>query len=377
MEFSGCSSLTKITFPGGLETIANAFESCESLTDVYFGGTEEEWSAVSIMNTYNEALFNAKMHFIPKDVTRLYGKGRYETSFLMADELKEELGVDKFDSVIVACGTNFADALGGSYLAAEKKAPILLTGSTDKRINAVISYVKANLKSNGTVYILGGESAVSPKIDSGLASFNVKRLAGTDRYGTNVEILKEAGVPSGSEIIVATGKDYADSLSASSVGKPLLLVKSKLTKDQTAFLGKLNNVSFTIIGGESAVTEDTEKALTSYGKMNPRLAGKNRFDTSVQVAEKYFDDPDAITLVYSHDFPDGLSAGAYASVKGSPVILTRTTSIGRGAEAYIKGLSYVRESYTIGGPNQISDEAAVTLFDLMDTEYIDTVYRVE
>ena len=49
-----------------------------------------------------------------------------------ADELKAVLGVEKFDAVILATGKNFADALGGGYLAARKSAPILLTKESQK-----------------------------------------------------------------------------------------------------------------------------------------------------------------------------------------------------------------------------------------------------
>ena len=41
-------------------------------------------------------------------------------------ELKEVLGVEKFETIIIASGANFADALAGSYLATVKSAPILL-----------------------------------------------------------------------------------------------------------------------------------------------------------------------------------------------------------------------------------------------------------
>ncbi|MBQ8857739.1 MAG: discoidin domain-containing protein, partial [Lachnospiraceae bacterium] len=46
-----------------------------------------------------------------EEVIRLSGTTRYETGYKVADALKEELGVDKFDAVVVATGKNFADAL--------------------------------------------------------------------------------------------------------------------------------------------------------------------------------------------------------------------------------------------------------------------------
>ena len=62
--------------------------------------------------------------------------------FWKADTLKDELGVSKFQNVIVASGTGFADALAGSYLAAQKNAPILLVRGAN--VNDVKNYIKYN-----------------------------------------------------------------------------------------------------------------------------------------------------------------------------------------------------------------------------------------
>ena len=62
-------------------------------------------------------------------VYRVFGANRYETSKGIADMLAEVNGAAKFTSVIVASGTNFPDALAGSYLAAVTGAPILLTAA--------------------------------------------------------------------------------------------------------------------------------------------------------------------------------------------------------------------------------------------------------
>ena len=335
---------------------------------------ESEWLPVPPPQTeVNIAMMPLEMPET-KVVTRLYGKGRYETSFLMADQLKEAMGVDKFESIVIACGTDFADALAGSYLAAEKNAPILLVGKSEKRINTVTDYVKKNLSANGTVYILGGTAAIPEDMDKALSGIKVERLAGAERYETNTLILKAGGVKDGDEIFVCTGKAYADSLSVSSVGKPILLVKSKLTTAQINLLKSLKNLKFTIIGGDSAVSQDIENALKPYGTIKERLSGKNRFDTSVQVAEKYFDQPDTVTLVYSHDFPDGLSAGPYAYYKKSPTVLARTKTTGD-AKAYVETLENLKTGYVIGGEGLISDEAIMTIFGVEDASKIISIYR--
>ena len=77
------------------------------------------------------------------DAKRIFGDNRYDTAFKVADELKATLGVDKFENVIVASGTGFADALAGSYLAANKSAPIIMTNG--KNVKDVHNYIKNNL----------------------------------------------------------------------------------------------------------------------------------------------------------------------------------------------------------------------------------------
>jgi len=47
--FSGCKNLLKITMTKEIKTIgAKAFDKCESLTDIYYLGTEEDFSCISI-----------------------------------------------------------------------------------------------------------------------------------------------------------------------------------------------------------------------------------------------------------------------------------------------------------------------------------------
>ena len=61
-EFSGCRSLSSVVIPAGVTSIGSyAFEHCSSLTDVYFGGTEEDWAAISVGSS-NEYLFEATIH---------------------------------------------------------------------------------------------------------------------------------------------------------------------------------------------------------------------------------------------------------------------------------------------------------------------------
>ncbi|MBR6554662.1 MAG: cell wall-binding repeat-containing protein, partial [Clostridia bacterium] len=294
----------------------------------------------------------------------VYGSNRFDTAFGAADLLKETLGVDKFDNVIVACGTNFADALAGSYLGKVKNAPILLV--QPNVVPTVRAYIEENLKPGGTVYLLGGETIVPGSVSEGLTQFITKRLWGANRYETNLAILKEAGV-TGGEILVCTGYGFADSLSASAVGKPILLVDKRLDAKQMEYLSGLKNDSYVIVGGVGAVNETVEASLKGYGKVE-RLAGANRFTTSVMVAERFFDDPTTAVVAYANNFPDGLCGGPLAAAMGGPLLLTANNDARITAEYTAK--YGIQDGVVLGGPGLISDAAVRKVFAMRDSDDI-------
>ena len=295
-------------------------------------------------------------------VIRLAGANRYATAFAVADELKARFGVEKFESVVVAYGQNFPDALTGSYLAAVKSAPILLTDSTLTVQAEVGQYILQNVEAGGTVYILGGSSAVSEEFEVAmrLARYNVVRLKGAGRYETNLAILEEAGVNKTDEILIATGTNYADSLSASATGLPMLLVSDKLTDAQKSFLYGTSR-KFVILGGTGAVSAEIEAELASIGTVT-RVKGSSRYGTSVAIAERYFTNPEAAVLAYAQGFPDGLCGGPLAISMGAPLILTSNDAY-QIADAYVSGIS---TGAVTGGTSRISDDVVREIFDLSD-----------
>ena len=297
-------------------------------------------------------------------VIRIAGDDRIATSLMLAAQLKEVLRVEKFDAVVVASALNFPDALTGSYLAAEKNAPILLTyPAAHAKIRA---YIQENLKPGGMVYILGGEGAVSADFANGLGSFNIKRLAGSDRFGTNLEIMKEAGNYSGKPVLIATAVNFADSLSASAVGLPMVLVYGSLREDQKEFLATTSK-NFIIIGGEAAVSKSLENELAAIGSVT-RVAGSSRYETSVLVAERFVQNPDAVILAYAKNFPDGLCGGPLAYALGAPLILTDSGAPGT-ADGYVRNIT---SGIVVGGAGLISDAATRDIFDLAANAHIST-----
>lgn len=295
------------------------------------------------------------------EIIRLAGSNRYDTAIAAADHLKLLSGSDTFDKIIVASGADFPDALSASYLAYKKDAPILLVGKDSGSIKKVTDYINANLSEGGTVYVVGGTGAVSEAVDDAVEG-TVERLAGSNRFLTNIEVLKEAGVD-GEELLIASGMDYADALSASAAGRPILLVASALTPDQKAYL-EANKESFGenayIIGGTAAVSAAVESGVTEYVGAPERLAGANRYATSEVVAKEFFPGRlDNLVIASGMTFPDGLSGGPVAVAYNAPLVLVANGRVDHATQIFTQKKAHTL--IVMGGTGAVSKAIAETI----------------
>ena len=330
------------------------------------------------IRTYNcQACRETRTEEIPYEgaeessVERIAGDNRVATALAVATELKEVLGVDKFDAIIIAAGgtskdtKKFADALSGSYLASVKKAPILLYTS-GHLAEENLAFIKENLSKNGTIYLLGGEAAVPASVADAVEGYKVERLYGNDRYETNRAILNEAGMANAKEILIATGTNFADCLSASATGLPIMLVKgtnTELNAQQIEFLNGLKDKKFTILGGEAAVSAELEAAIEAVvGADVERIKGEKREETSTLIAKKYFATADYALIAYSKNYPDGLAGGVLANALGAPLLLSNAGNE-KYASAYIEEIG-IEGGYILGGTAAVTDDTAKIIFDL-------------
>ena len=133
----------------------------------------------------------------------------------------------------------------------------------------------------------------------------------------------------------------------------------KLYGKQPGFLASLKNCTFTVVGGESAVSAKLAEAISTYGEVT-RLAGANRFETSVLVAQKYFENPETAVLAYAWNYPDGLCGGSLAFSLKAPLILTMTKYEAKAAE-YVKSEG-IEVGLVLGGDTLISEDAVRAIF---------------
>lgn len=310
-------------------------------------------AAIQRTKEARENLEKAQANFDANKQIRLAGSDRYETAYAVAEQMKLNKDESKFKNVVVASGDNYPDALSGNYLAFTKNAPMLLTNQYE--VDNTAEYIKNSIEPNGTVYILGQTSAVPASLEQKLQGINIKRIGGSDRFETNLLILKEARVH-GEELIVCSGLNFPDAVSASAANRPILLADDKLSASQKNYLSTIDPLKVYFIGGDKAVPKAVRDEFTGN---TVRLAGSDRFETSRLIAENLFPShQDRVILASGLNFPDALVGGAFNQDTRVPVLLVGPDF----ADAY-NAKKFVSENGTkslilLGGKLSISDEIA-------------------
>ncbi|MBR0229779.1 MAG: cell wall-binding repeat-containing protein, partial [Erysipelotrichaceae bacterium] len=298
------------------------------------------------------------------DITRLYGDNRYRTSLKAADTLKQLRGIEKFEKIILADGNKFPDALCSGFLAQNLEAPIILINDANSKM--VTDYINDNLTEEGSIIVLGGENAISSSILSRLNN-DYSRVYGNNRYETNLEILNYLDAEFDT-LLVCSGNNYPDSLSASALNVPIMLVNNSLQNNQLEFLAENEFSRIYIIGGTSAVNSRIESELEKYAEVK-RISGANRYQTSRMVAEEFFEDPDTALISYALNFPDGLCGGPLAGVLNAPVLLTADGNTYE-VRQYFSRHPYPDKLYILGGSALISDSSVTGLFDTFTRQQV-------
>ncbi|AGA70618.1 putative glycosyl hydrolase [Desulfitobacterium dichloroeliminans LMG P-21439] len=250
---------------------------------------------------------------------RLAGTSRYDTAIQVSQG-----GWNYAESVVLARGDDFPDALAGVVLTKSVNAPLLLT-ETKQLTTGVLDEIQRLGAS--TVYILGSRGAVSEEVENALINegLQVERLEGTDRYITASEIAKVA-VPQTEKAFLALGTDFPDALSISSYaaaqGIPLLLTEKKKVPEVTLeTLQSLGVKEVTLIGGEGVILPEVKVQLEELGFGVDRLAGTDRYGTNLEILNGLSFNNEAIYVATGTKFPDALAGAALAAKNNNPIVL--------------------------------------------------------
>ena len=198
------------------------------------------------------------------------------------------------------------------------------------------------------------------------------RIKGANRYATSVEVAKEAFPEYKGEngLILASGDVYADALVANGLvglkNAPLVLNSvSKLDPTVKAYIKDLKAKDLekvTIVGGNGSVSGLVQKELEELGLTTERIAGTNRYETSVKVLQHFYkaSDKEALTDVFltsGENFADALVASVPSALYARPILLTAKDNLPKVVKDAIENKDYgINKVTVVGGTGSVSDK---------------------
>lgn len=257
----------------------------------------------------------------PVVVDRIRGANRYETSA----EIVSAYG--DVDTLFLASGQAFPDALSGGAPAIRDDQPVLLTRTA--RLEEVTAEA-LTAAAPEQIIVLGGRSAVSDAVVEDVESLTgaqITRVSGANRYATAAEVAGQLFEPADVDTVyVASGEDYADALAGAPLagrdGDPILLVRADSAPEPTLqALEGLAPERIVVLGGTNRIGDPVLAQLEPYADSVERLSGPTRYDTAALIAAE-FEPTGAEFLASGLAFPDALSGAALVGRLGGPLLLT-------------------------------------------------------
>lgn len=283
-------------------------------------------------------------------IIRLAGDDRYAASSAIAQQWGQS------DYAVLACGSDFPDALSAAPLAKKYNAPILLTTTNNLPDTTKQTLTGLNVKN---VFIIGGTGIISANVENQLNSMHIQtvRIYGEDRYDTSVKIAKQLDTPT--QLVVCTGNNFSDALSMAPIAAikqlPIVLVPKNFLPDSTReYISSLNGVIKTYVIGDSSIISDS---IVDQLPNAERITGSNKYSRNVAINQK-FDSTlgkDKVCLATGEDFADALTGAVFAAEMSAPIILVRGVTPNETRSYYWAGLSDINTIYVLGSPDNISD----------------------
>lgn len=278
---------------------------------------------------------------------RLYDADRYGTALAIS---RATFGADSCDTVVLATGQDFPDALSASALAGTLGSPVLLTRTASLPAGLIAEIERLGA---ATVEIIGGTGAVGPEVEAALraAGFAVDRTYGIDRYATSAavahRVVEETGQTEGLTAFLVNGRDFADANAVSpyaySQGFPVLLTETTSLPIATGDVAEEIGVTHVVIGGGTGVVTSAVAsqilALESV-TTTKRLGGADRHATAALVAgyavDMFWGDNAVVGIATGREFADALGGGAAIGAQGGVLLTTEVTVLPGATQTYLQ-----------------------------------------
>jgi len=312
---------------------------------------------------------------------RFAGIDRYDTARLIATDETPFAADFGSESVILARGDAFPDALAGSLLGGAERAPIVLTPSDtsldDGQLNPDTQAVLDAYENLETVYVLGQTEAIGDDVveavEDAFPDVTVERIGGADRFITAAFVGDQVvGDGTADQVIVANAENFPDALVAGAISAagrvPILLTaEDDLTEITAERLEDYDVDEVLIAGGTDAVNAEVEAEIEAIvGEGNTRrVAGADRFQTAIEFARlgtaEFGFGTDHVNLARADLFPDALALGPHAGLDiggPAPILLTAPDDLSEQTAAYFEEIddcSFVA-LHVAGGIAAIDDD---------------------
>ena len=236
-----------------------------------------------------------------------------------------------------------------------KNTPIKVTGPSVTADN--FEWVSVQLYDGTNGFVTGNY----------LKRFNLNELYGKDRYETSVQISEFGWKEPTDAVVLGRGDIPIDALTGSVLAAkfkaPLLLTyNNNLPENVLAEIDRLKPKMTYILGGEGAISQEILSTIVKKGYSVKRIGGRNRFDTSIQVANEV-GVTNEIILATGNNSPDPLSIAPYAGKKQIPIILSQQNSLPDEVKALIRNQN-INKITIIGGENAVSKNVASEISNL-------------
>ncbi|UEB32643.1 cell wall-binding repeat-containing protein [Finegoldia magna] len=263
------------------------------------------------------------------------------------------------NKVILVNDNAYPDAISATNVSMGKY-PLLYTGKNSLSVETKSALDKMFLDE---IYLMGGVNTISKNVENKLRKnfphAKITRIMGNNRYDTSAESAKTRA--NTTNLIFAAGTNYADALYATSLAAhqnaPILLVSNEgLSQSTRKFIQSIGNIdSVTIVGGEISVNQSVKNQIENLTKKRvTRLAGVDRYESSVEVAKRVNANPAEVITTSGEVFADALVSSTVAQKIKAPILLVKKDVLPLSVREYMKDTNSIYKLTTIGGYNTVT-----------------------
>ncbi|WP_291052038.1 cell wall-binding repeat-containing protein [Herbiconiux sp.] len=293
----------------------------------------------------------------PPVVSRVQGTDRYDQAVQVSKE-----AFTTANTVYLASGEKFSDALSAGSVAGLHNAPLLLTPAAVLTAGTLAELQRLN---PDHIVIVGGANSVNESVADKLVEkipdAAVTRIGGADRFEVSRALVTnpDFGVPSSPWVYLASGSNFPDALAASpaavTVNGPVVLVngaETALTTAEAQLFDDLAVKNVRIAGGPASVSAALQASLTEHYTVT-RASGADRFEAAAAINKEAFTASTTVYLASGLVFPDALSAAPVAGRDGNPIYLVQKDCVPAPVLAELQRLTPAKV-VILGGTNTIS-----------------------